>query len=81
MLDQGEKGRHESSMAKVLCSEAQWRTVDRSMQILGASGVSDETIVARIFRDMRAFRVYDGPSEVHRFSMARRIARTEAVPS
>ena len=81
VLDQGEKGRHESSMAKVLCSEAQWRTVDRSMQILGASGVSDETIVARIFRDMRAFRVYDGPSEVHRFSMARRIARTEAVPS
>jgi acyl-CoA dehydrogenase len=81
VLDQGEKGRHESSMAKVLCSEAQWRTVDRSMQILGASGVSDETIVARIFRDMRAFRVYDGPSEVHRFSMARRIARAEAVPS
>jgi acyl-CoA dehydrogenase len=75
VLDQGEKGRHESSVAKVLCSEAQWRTVDRSVQVLGASGVSDETIVARIFRDIRAFRVYDGPSEVHRWSMAKRLGR------
>jgi acyl-CoA dehydrogenase len=75
VLDQGGKGRHESSMAKVMCSEAEWRVVDRSVQILGASGVSGESIVARIFKDMRAFRVYDGPSEVHRWSMAKRIAR------
>ncbi|WP_342130994.1 acyl-CoA dehydrogenase family protein [Hydrogenophaga sp. OTU3427] len=75
VLDQGHKGRHESSMAKVLCSEAQWRVVDRSVQVLGASGVSDETIVARIFKDIRAFRVYDGPSEVHRWSMANRLGR------
>src|SRR5690606_847209 len=75
LLDQGEKGRHESSMAKVLCSEAEWRVVDRSVQILGGSGVTDATIVARIFRDMRAFRIYDGPSEVHRWSISNRIAR------
>ncbi|MDP3520583.1 MAG: acyl-CoA dehydrogenase family protein [Hydrogenophaga sp.] len=75
VLDQGHKGRHESSLTKVLCSEAQWRVVDRSVQVLGASGVSDETIVARIFKDIRAFRVYDGPSEVHRWSMANRLGR------
>ena len=75
VLDQGQKGRHESSLTKVLCSEAEWRVVDRSVQILGASGVSDETIVARIFKDIRAFRIYDGPSEVHRWSMAKRISR------
>lgn len=75
VLDQGHKGRHESSMTKVLCSEAQWRVVDRAVQVLGASGVSDETIVARIFKDIRAFRVYDGPSEVHRWSMANRLGR------
>ncbi|MBB1636062.1 acyl-CoA dehydrogenase family protein [Cupriavidus sp. UME77] len=75
VLDQGEKGRDESSLAKVYCSEALWRVVDRSVQVLGGSGVTDETIVARIFRDMRAFRIYDGPSEVHRWSMAKRIAR------
>lgn len=75
LLDQGHKGRHESSVAKVLCSEALWRVADRSVQILGGSGVTDETIVARIFSDMRAFRIYDGPSEVHRWSIGNRIAR------
>jgi acyl-CoA dehydrogenase len=68
-------GGHESSMAKVVVSEAVWRVVDRSVQILGGQGVTDETIVARIFRDIRAFRIYDGPSEVHRWSIARRISK------
>lgn len=75
VLDQGSKGRHESSAAKVICSEAEWRVVDRCVQVLGGTGVTDETIVARIWRDMRAFRIYDGPSEVHRWSMARRIGK------
>jgi acyl-CoA dehydrogenase len=73
LLDRGEKANFESSRAKVVCSEAQWRVVDRCVQILGGQGVTDETIVMRIFTDMRAFRIYDGPSEVHRFSMARKI--------
>jgi acyl-CoA dehydrogenase len=78
VLDQGGKGRHESSVAKVLCSEAEWRVVDRSVQILGAAGVSRESIVSRIFTDMRAFRIYDGPSEVHRWSIAKTIGRRSA---
>ena len=45
MLDQGQRGTHESSMAKVICSEAIWRIVDRSMQILGGLGITDDTIV------------------------------------
>ncbi|NMG45272.1 acyl-CoA dehydrogenase [Aromatoleum toluvorans] len=73
LLDQGERCNFESSRAKVACSEAEWRIVDRSVQILGGQGVTHETIVARIFSDMRAFRVYDGPSEVHRFSMGKKI--------
>jgi acyl-CoA dehydrogenase len=72
-LDQGHKANFESSRAKVVCSEAQWRVVDRCVQILGGQGVTAETIVMRIFMDMRAFRIYDGPSEVHRWSMARKI--------
>lgn len=75
LLDQGAKGRHESSVAKVLCSEAQWRVVDRCVQMLGGAGVTDLSIVSRIFTDMRAFRIYDGPSEVHRWSIGRRIAQ------
>ena len=75
LLDSGARGRHESSVAKVLCSEAEWRVVDRSVQVLGGSGITDETIVSKIFTDMRGFRIYDGPSEVHRWSIGNRIAR------
>jgi alkylation response protein AidB-like acyl-CoA dehydrogenase len=75
VLDQGELALAESSRAKVLVSEAVWRVVDRSVQMLGGQGVTHETIVPRIFADMRGFRIYDGPSEVHRWSMAKRILR------
>src|SRR6266849_5134657 len=61
VLDQGQRGTHESSMAKVICSEAIWRVVDRSMQILGGLGITDDTIVARLFRDVRPFRIYRRP--------------------
>jgi acyl-CoA dehydrogenase len=74
LLDQGARGDFESSRAKVICSEAQWRVADRCVQILGGQGVTSETEVMRIFMDMRAFRIYDGPSEVHRWSMARKLA-------
>ncbi|MCX5589981.1 acyl-CoA dehydrogenase family protein [Alcaligenes endophyticus] len=73
MLDQGHRCNFESSRAKVVCSEAEWRVVDRSVQILGGQGVTAEKEVMRIFCDMRAFRIYDGPSEVHRWSMARKL--------
>ena len=73
LLDRGEKGGFESSRAKVACSEAEWRVVDRCVQILGGQGVTAETPVMRIFTDMRAFRIYDGPNEVHRWSMARKL--------
>lgn len=72
-LDQGSSGTTDSSMAKVIASEAIFRVADRSMQILGGTGITRDTVVERIFRDVRAFRIYDGPSEVHRFSLGRRI--------
>lgn len=73
LLDQGEKAQAESSMAKVICSEAVGRVVDRSLQILGGLGTTGDTAVERIYRDARAFRIYDGPSEVHRWAIGRRI--------
>lgn len=75
VLDQGDLALHESSRTKVLVSEALWRVADRCVQILGGQGVTAETEVARIFADLRAFRIYDGPSEVHRWSIAKRILR------
>jgi len=77
LLDQGDLALHESSRAKVIVSEAAWRVADRCVQVLGGQGVTNETVVARIFADLRAFRIYDGPSEVHRWSIARRILRGE----
>ena len=73
LLDRGERANFESSRAKVVCSEAEWRVVDRCVQILGGQGVTGESVVARIFADLRAFRIYDGPSEVHRHSLGRKI--------
>jgi acyl-CoA dehydrogenase len=81
VLDQGRRGSHESSMAKVICSEAIGRIVDRSMQILGGLGITNDTIVARLWREVRPFRIYDGPSEVHRWSIARRLLRGGAAAS
>ena len=72
LLDQGQQARLETSMYKVYCSEALSRVVDRSLQILGGMGVTDDTVVERIYRDIRPFRIYDGPSEVHRFAIARK---------
>lgn len=72
-LDQGSKGNMESSRAKVIVSEALYRVADRCVQILGGAGLTADTRVAQIFRELRAFRIYDGPSEVHRFSLARRL--------
>ena len=73
LLDQGQHARTETSQCKVFCSEALSRVVDRSLQILGGMGITTDTVVQRIYREIRPFRIYDGPSEVHRHALARRI--------
>jgi acyl-CoA dehydrogenase len=75
VLDSGAKGRHESSMAKAFVSEELFKVADRCVQVLGGIGVTDETPVEMIFRDMRPFRLYDGPTEVHKYAIARQILR------
>jgi acyl-CoA dehydrogenase len=75
VLDSGAKGRHESSMTKAFVSEELFKVADRCVQVLGGIGVTDETPVEMIFRDMRPFRLYDGPTEVHKYAIAREILR------
>jgi len=75
LLDSGERGRHESSMTKAFVSEELFKVADRCVQVLGGIGVTDETPVEMIFRDMRPFRLYDGPTEVHKYAIARQILR------
>lgn len=74
-LDSGAKGRHESSMVKAYVSEELFKVADRCVQVLGGMGISDETPVGMIFSDMRAFRLYDGPTEVHKYAIARQVLR------
>jgi acyl-CoA dehydrogenase len=75
VLDQGERGMAESSIAKTFVSEAVNRVVDRAVQLAGARGISGELPLARFYREVRPFRIYDGPSETHRWSIARRLMR------
>ena len=73
VLDSGERGGTESSIAKTFVAEAVNRVVDRSVQICGALGVSGDVLLSRYLREVRPFRIYDGPSEVHRWAIARRV--------
>jgi acyl-CoA dehydrogenase len=75
VLDAGSSGTTESSMAKVAVSEALFRIADRCVQVMGGSGVARDSIVEQVFRETRAFRIYDGPTEVHKWSLARKIKR------
>jgi len=75
VLDSGSLGTVESSMAKVAVSEALMRIADRCVQVMGGTGVTDKTVVEQIFREVRAFRIYDGPTEVHKWSLAKKIRR------
>jgi acyl-CoA dehydrogenase len=79
LLDAGERASLASSMTKVHCSEAFWNIADRCVQVLGGIGLTADTEVEKIFRELRAFRVYDGPSEVHRWSIARKLLDRKAV--
>lgn len=75
VLDGGAVGTVESSMAKVAVSEALFQIADRCVQVMGGTGVSGDTVVEQIFREVRAFRIYDGPTEVHKWSLAKHIKR------
>jgi len=75
VLDGGSLGVTESSMTKVAVSEALMRVADRCVQVMGGTGVSGDTIVEQVFREIRAFRIYDGPTEAHKWSLAKKIKR------
>jgi acyl-CoA dehydrogenase len=71
-LDRGVEAGHLSSITKTFVSEAVGRVVDRAVQICGSLGVSEDVMLGRFLREVRPFRIYDGPSETHRWSVARR---------
>ncbi len=72
-MDTGLSVKQHSAMAKVFVSEAVNRVADRAVQMMGASGLSDDTPVAMVWQEMRPFRIYDGANELHRATLARRL--------
>jgi acyl-CoA dehydrogenase len=72
MDTQGNKSaRSEVAAIKVAAMETAHRVVDRAVQVHGAAGVSDDTILGRLFAITRALQIADGPNEVHLRTMAR----------
>ncbi len=67
--------RQELSMVKVVVPNMMMTVLDRSIQCLGALGVSDDTPIASMWRNGRALRIADGPDEVHKMVIARRELR------
>ncbi len=72
-LLEGARARRETSRCKVFVSEAVNRVFDRAIQICGGLGVSRDLPLGDFFAEARAFRIYDGPSEVHRMVIAREL--------
>ncbi len=70
-----ERARQEISMIKVVAPNVMMNVLDRAIQCLGALGMSDDTPVARMWRDGRSLRIADGPDEVHKMVIARRELR------
>jgi alkylation response protein AidB-like acyl-CoA dehydrogenase len=62
-------------MCKVFVAETVGHVIDRAIQICGAAGISRDLPLERLYRDARAFRIYDGPSEVHRMVIARQLLK------
>lgn len=77
LLLNGQRARRETSICKAFVAEAVNRVFDRAVQICGGKGVSDDLPLADFYAEARAFRIYDGPSEVHRMVIARRLLRSQ----
>ena len=67
--------KQKSSMAKLYATEAAQRIVDQALQIHGGTGVVVGTPVERLYRDVRALRIYEGTSEIQRLVIARNLLK------
>ncbi len=69
------EAREDVSAIKFLVAAAMQRVIDRALQVHGGLGMTDDTVLAYYYRHERAARIYDGPDEVHKLALARRILR------
>ena len=74
-IDDGDEARVEVSVIKYYAAQALHDVIDRAIQVHGARGLTDETPLAEMYSNARAARIYDGPDEVHRMVVSRRILK------
>ena len=74
-IDQGDEARVEVSLIKFYAARVLSEVVDRAIQVHGARGLTDESPLGKMYVLARAGRIYDGPDEVHRMVVSRRILR------
>jgi acyl-CoA dehydrogenase len=74
-IDQGDEARVEISVIKFYAARVLNEVVDRAIQVHGALGLTDDTPLARMYVNARGARIYDGPDEVHRMVVSRRILK------
>jgi acyl-CoA dehydrogenase len=77
-IDEGDEARVEISLIKFYAARVLGEVVDRAIQVHGGLGLTDDTPLALMYRMARGGRVYDGPDEVHKSVVARRILRSFA---
>jgi alkylation response protein AidB-like acyl-CoA dehydrogenase len=75
-IDEGSEARVEVSLLKFYAARVLCDVIDRAIQVHGARGLTDETPLAVMSLMARGARIYDGPDEVHRMVVARRILRS-----
>jgi alkylation response protein AidB-like acyl-CoA dehydrogenase len=74
-IDGGDEARVEVSVIKFFAARVLNDVIDRAVQAHGALGLTDQTPLARMYADARAARLYDGPDEVHRMVVSRRVLK------
>ncbi len=76
--DQGRKVTKEAAMAKMTATETAQKVIDAAVQMFGALGVVSEHPVERLYREIRALRIYEGATEVQQLIIARELLRAAA---
>jgi acyl-CoA dehydrogenase len=78
-FDSGTVPRHRIAAAKLFASEMASRVADRCVQLLGGEGIVGDHPVPRMWRDVRALRIYEGSSPVHERNLGRAVTRQVGV--
>ncbi len=73
--DQGQNVTREAAMAKMVATEGAQQVIDRAVQLWGGMGVVSEQPVERLYREIRALRIYEGATEVQQLIIARELLR------